>query len=298
MNFLLALLLVGGQVSGRADVGRGHQVVPANTTVGSIVAVGGNLDVYGTVHGNAAAVRGDVIVHRGGRVTGKAVAVMGKVRNAGGSIGGQVKQYAQSDVRGHVSRRSYSAHYNPWRSLSLTVGWLILVMIVGFGVISLAGDKVEIVVNTIRDGVGKSVGSGLLGFLAILPGAVGVALLLAVTLVGILLIPLGLAFYMLMLVGIAMFGFIAVLLLTGAAITGGKSRDDTPRGAMLRAFATGAIAYLGLWVVAAAFSWMPLVGALLRSFAAGASFIAMTAGFGAVLRSYWRGDFSKRAATG
>jgi hypothetical protein len=298
MHIILTWLLVTGQMVGHADVGRGDRVVPANATVGSIVTVGGNLDVYGTVNGNAATIRGDVIVHRGGRVMGKAVAVMGKVRNDGGTIGGQVKQYGQSDVRAYASRRSYTAHYNPLRSLSLTIGWLIVVMAVGFGVISVAGDKVEIVVNTIRDGVGISVGSGLLGFLAILPGAVGVVILLAVTLIGILLIPLGLAAYMLMVAGLAMFGFIAVLLLTGAAITGGKSRDETPRGAMLRAFATGAIAYIGLWIVAAAFSWIPLVGALIRSLAAGASFIALTAGFGAVLRSYWRGDFAKRAATG
>ena len=45
MNFLLTFLLVGGQMTGRADVGRGHQVIPANTTVGSTVAVGGNLDM-------------------------------------------------------------------------------------------------------------------------------------------------------------------------------------------------------------------------------------------------------------
>ncbi len=298
MNFLLTFLLIGGQLTGRAEVGRGHQVIAANTTVGSTVAVGGNLDVYGTINGNAAAIRGDVIVHRGGHVTGKAVAVMGTVRNDGGTIGGPVKQYARSDIQAYASRHTYAVRHNPLRSVSLTAGWLILVMVVGFGVISLAGDKVEIVVNTVRDGVGKSVGSGLLGYLAILPGAVGVVILLAVTLVGILLIPLGLVAYMLLLAGIAMFGFIAVLLLTGAAITGGKSRDDTPRGAMLRAFATGALAYLGLWIIAAAFSWMPLVGALIRSLAAGASFIAVTAGFGAVLRSYWRGDFAKRAATG
>jgi len=295
MHIILTWLLITGQMGGRADIAHGSRVVPANTTVGSVVAVGGNLDVYGTVAGNAATIRGDVIVHRGGRVTGKAVAVMGKVRNEGGAIGGQIKQY--SDVRTY-SRRVHVAHYSPMRSLSMTIGWLIVVLVVGFGVISLAGDKVEIVMNTLRDGVGKSIWSGLLGFLAIIPGAVGVAVLLAVTLIGILLIPFGLAAYMLMVAGLVMFGFIAVLLLTGAAITGGKSKDDTPRGAMLRAFMTGALAYLGLWVIAAALSWIPLVGALIRSLAAGASFIAITAGLGAVLRSYWRGDFSKRAATG
>ena len=187
--------------------------------------------------------------------------------------------------------------HHAWHSVSLAISWLLVVLVIGFAVISYAGDKVEIVVNTIRDGVGKSIVSGVLGHLAIIPGAVGVAVLLGVTIVGILLIPLGLIAYMAVIAGIAMFGFIAVALITGAALTGGKQRDDTPRGAMLRAFVTGTLAYLALWIIAAFFSWMPLIGALIRSFAAGATFIAVTAGFGAVLRSYWRGDFSKRAAT-
>ncbi|MFN2602165.1 MAG: hypothetical protein ABR582_05350 [Gemmatimonadaceae bacterium] len=186
--------------------------------------------------------------------------------------------------------------HHAWHSVSLAISWLLVVMVIGFAVISYAGDQVEIVVNTIRDGVGKSIVSGVLGHLAILPGAVGVAILLGVTIVGILLIPLGLIAYMIVVSGIAMFGFIAVALLTGAAISGGKQRDDTPRGAMLRAFVIGTCAYLALWIIAALFSWMPLIGALIRSFAAGATFIAVTAGFGAVLRSYWRGDFAKRAA--
>jgi hypothetical protein len=188
--------------------------------------------------------------------------------------------------------------HHAWHSVSLAISWLLVVMVIGFAVISYAGDKVEIVVNTIRDGVGKSIVSGVLGHLAILPGAVGVAILLGVTIVGILLIPLGLIAYMVVVSGISMFGFIAVALLTGAAISGGKQRDDTPRGAMLRAFVIGTCAYLALWIIAALFSWMPLLGALIRSFAAGATFIAVTAGFGAVLRSYWRGDFAKRAASG
>jgi hypothetical protein len=219
--------------------------------------------------------------------------MMGTV-SSGGTISGLVQQYNEA----RISRRTHVSHFSPMRSLLMTISWLAIVLVVGFAVISLAGDKVEIVINTLRDGVGKSIWSGLLGWLAIVPGAVGVAVLLAVTLIGILLIPLGLAAYMVLVAGLTMFGFVAVLLLTGAAITGGKSRDDTPRGAMLRAFMTGALAYLGLWVIAAGLSWVPLVGALVRSLAAGASFIAVTAGFGAVLRSYWRGDFSKRAATG
>lgn len=298
MHILMTWLLIATPFASRADIKQGGQVIgPTVTASGPVVAVGGNLDIYGTVNGDAAAIRGNVIVHRGGRVTGDATAVLGSVRNDGGSIGGAVREYARRDMK-VVTARHYVAQHSPWRPIRLAISWLLVVMVIGFFVISAAGDKVEIVVNTIRSGVGKSVWAGLLGHLAILPGAVGVVVLLGVTIIGILLIPLGLVAYMFLVSGIAMFGFIAVALLTGAAITGGKSRDDTPRGAMLRAFLTGAAAYLGLWIVAAAFAWMPLVGALLRSLAAGATFIAVTAGFGAVLRSYWRGDFSQRAATG
>lgn len=298
MHIFLTWLMIASPLASRADVRQGNQVVPATATVGSIAAVGGNLDVYGTVAGNAAAVRGDVIVHRGGRVTGKAVALMGHVRNEGGSIGSGVRELNQPGMKAQLTRDAYVVRHRPWHPVRLAISWLIVVMLIGFFVISIAGDKVEIVVNTIREGVGKSVWSGLLGHLAILPGAVGVVVLLGVTIIGILIIPLGLVAYMFLVAGLAMFGFIAVALLTGAAITGGKSRDETPRGAMLRAFMTGSLLYLGLWIIAAVFTWIPLVGALLRSLAAGATFIAVTAGFGAVLRSYWKGDFSKRAATG
>jgi hypothetical protein len=178
----------------------------------------------------------------------------------------------------------------------LSIGWLLLATIIGFATVSLAGDKVDIVVNTLRQGVGKSLGSGLLGQLLIVPGAVAVVVLLAVSIVGILIIPLGLIAYIALLFGIGMLGFIAAALLTGSAITGRSKKDETPRGAMLRAFLVGAAVYVGLWIVAAAFSWMPLVGALLRSLAAGATFVAMTAGFGAVLLSYWRGDFRRIGA--
>lgn len=291
MHMILTWLLITSQMTGRVEIGHASQVAPASRSAGSI-AIGESRHVYGTVEGDAASIRRDVL-HRSGLTTDKAVAAMATV--SGGTIAGLLKQHSEARTS---SRRTHISRYSPMRSLAMTISWLAVVLVVGFAVISVAGDKVDIVINTLRDGVGKSIWSGLLGWLAIIPGAVGVAVLLTVTIVGILLVPLGLAAYMIMVAGLTMFGFVAVLLLTGAAITGGKSRDETPRGAMLRAFMTGALAYLGLWVIAAALSWIPLVGALVRSLAAGASFVAVTAGLGAVLRSYWRGDFSKRAATG
>jgi hypothetical protein len=175
----------------------------------------------------------------------------------------------------------------------LVLGWVLIVGLIGFALMAIAPDKLQIVIRTMQGGVGKSLGSGLIGQLAIVPGAVAVCVLLAATLIGILLIPLGLVAFMFLVTGIAMFGFIAVATMTGAALTGGKSRDETPNGAMLRAFFTGTAAFLAMWLVAAALCRVPLLGAMVGSFVSAVTFVAVTTGFGAVLLSYWRGDFKE-----
>ncbi len=177
------------------------------------------------------------------------------------------------------------------RSVGMAVSWLLIVALVGFALLAFGADKIHIVVATMQGGIGKSLGTGIVGQLAILPGAVAVIVLLAATFIGILLIPLGLVAFMVAVAGIAMFGFIAVAIMTGSALIGGKSRDDTAHGAMLRAFFTGTAIYLGMWIVVAVMSGIPLIGAMLHSFAAAVTFIAVTTGFGAVLLSYWRGEF-------
>ena len=111
-----------------------------------------------------------------------------------------------------------------------------------------------------------------------------------------LLIPLGLVAFMFLVAGIAMFGFVAAATMTGAAITGGQNRDATANGAMLRAFVTGTAVYLVIWVIAAALSGVPLIGAMARSFASAITFVACTTGFGAVLLSWWRGDLKQERA--
>jgi hypothetical protein len=173
----------------------------------------------------------------------------------------------------------------------IVLGWIVIVGVVGFTLMAFGADKLQIVIRTMQNGVGKSLGSGIIGQLAILPGAVAVAGLLAATLIGILLIPLGLVAFMIAVAGIAMFGFIAVATMTGEALSGSSKRDETAHGAMLRAFFTGTSVYLGMWLIVAALHGIPVLGPMLQSFAAAVTFIAVSTGFGAVLLSYWRGDF-------
>ncbi|MEO7368789.1 MAG: hypothetical protein ABIZ36_12590 [Gemmatimonadaceae bacterium] len=319
--FIVAAVLIPGggraqSVTISAGQGRSGSVVayegktiPAGTTTPrSVATFGGNLDIYGTVGRNATAIGGDVIVHKGGRVNGKATAIGGVVRLDGGTVGGRIRTIARdSDFRGFATVREFRGtrdmramrvmRHTPLRSVGMAISWLLIVTLVGFALMAFGPDKLQIVIKTIQGGVGKSILTGLLGQLAIIPGAIAVVALLAVTLIGIVVIPLGLMAFMFAVAGIAMFGFIAVATMTGAALGGGKSRDDTPHGRMLRAFLTGSAVYMGLWLVTAALSGIPLIGAMLASFSAAVTFIAVTAGFGAVLLSYWRGDFKRSGVT-
>ena len=178
----------------------------------------------------------------------------------------------------------------------IVIGWLIIVGLIGFVLMAFGADKLEIVIRTMQKGVGKSLGSGIVGQVAILPGAVAVCALLAATLVWILLITLGLVAFMFVVAGIAMFGFVAVATMTGEAIMGAARRDETPHGAMLRAFFTGTAVFMGMWLIVAALCRIPLLGPMLESFASAVTFIAVTTGFGAVLLSWWRGEFKNAAA--
>lgn len=228
-----------------------------------------------------------------------AVLIPGKVKAEGPAHAPQgmpaVASVVGSPVDGFLLMKQavhvVSSRHNTGRSVGMAIGWLLVVGIVGFALLTFGADKLQIVVGTIQEGVGKSLGTGLLGQVAIVPGAVAVVVLLAATLIGILLIPLGLVAFVLIVAGIAMFGFIAVAIMTGAAISGGNKRDETANGAMLRAFSIGTAVYLGMWILTAALSGIPLVGAMLEAFAAAVTFIAVTTGFGAVLLSYWQGKF-------
>jgi hypothetical protein len=48
-----------------------------------------------------------------------------------------------------------------------------------------------------------------------------------------------------------------------------------------------------MWVLASILRPIPLLGAMVESFVTAITFIAVTTGFGAVLLSYWHGDFKK-----
>src|SRR6266550_1823629 len=156
-----------------AQVTTGDLVVPAGTsTSGSVMVVRGNLDVYGNVDGAATAVLGDVIVHEGGRVRGGAVALMGHVRNEGGSILGVIKDVGTTHNRSTVSFGGRPR--TTIGSLVSAVIWLVVLLLIGTLVLFFMRDYFKRTVEVITNETGRSLLTGVLGGLASVPALVAI----------------------------------------------------------------------------------------------------------------------------
>lgn len=284
-----------GFVARYSMVARGNQIIPAGTVSrGSVLVFQGDLDVYGDVAGAATTVGGDIIVHEGGRIRGTAVAMMGTVRNEGGTILGVIKE---AGPRGTGVRIGYG--FRPrttFGSLRNAIIWLIALLLLGAWALFYAGDQLKRVVTTISNDSGKSLLTGLLAGLSTIPALIALVVLMALTIIGIVFIPIGVAGFLFVVFGIGILGFLAAAQVTGIAIAGDSPGTETQAGNELRYLISGILAYSALWIVAAAFTWLPLVGTLLRVLAASITFVAVMTGFGAVVLAFWRQRRERRAA--
>jgi len=278
-----------------SQVQTGDLTIPAGaSTSGSVMVIRGNLDVYGNVDGAATAVLGDVIVHEGGRVRGGAVALGGHVRNEGGSILGVIK-----DIGATHNRATISLGGRPRTTVGSLVAaflWLVALLLVGTFVLFFMRDYFKRAVEVVTNETGRSLLTGVLGGLASIPALVAIVVALAITIIGVFVIPFGVAAFLIALSGIAILGFLAVAQVAGIAIAG-KREAETAAGQELQHLYTGIIAFSAIWIIAAAFTWFPILGAILRMFAFSVTFVAVATGFGAVILSWWRSRPKKNAVT-
>lgn len=282
-----------GRFAGFTRYQQGDLVIPAGTTTsGSVIVIRGNLDVYGNVDGAATAVLGDVIVHEGGRVRGGAVALMGRVRNEGGSILGVIK-----DVGPTHNRSTVSFGGRPRTTLGSLVAaflWLVVLLLVGTFVLFFLRDYFKRAVEVVTNETGRALLTGILGGFASIPALVFLVVAMAITIIGVFFVPIGVAAFLIAVSGIAILGFLAVAYVAGIAIAG-KRDAETPAGQELQFLYTGILAFSVLWIVAAAFTWLPILGAVLRVFAFSVTLVAVATGFGAVILSWWRARPKKNA---
>jgi hypothetical protein len=263
------------------DFTAGNRVIDSSMTVGGAVGVvDGSLDVFGTVKGPVMVVDGNLRIHPGATINGDAVAVRGRIINQGGIVTGQTRSlgtFATGTARAPTPPRT-----TMW-ALKLTLGWFAVLVIIGVGVMIFAEANLDGVVLALERGVGRAFGAGLVGQLVALPVLALLCIALALTIIGLLLIPFAIVAYTIAVAGLVTLGFLAVARLSGSPLV--RAPELTPRGVNLRAMFIGLIGFFALWALAAAFTWQPVVGSVLRMIALVVTWVAATAGLGATLLS-------------
>lgn len=284
--FLIRTLLPSVHAPDADSFRVGTQEVTAGSTYQGTMAVArGNLAVRGRVTGNAIAVHGDVIVYPGGSVGGSAIAVDGRVRPAGGVVDGDVRSIRgiTGSLLAHTAGTGARAEpESTWGAMKQVLGWFAILVAIGIGVLLFAERNLDGVVRVLDASFARSFWTGLLAQVAAIPALLVLLVGLAVSLIGILLVPFAIVAYIIALAGLLTLGFLAVARFTGRAFS---ARGHDTRADHLRALFTGLVVYLGLWFIAAAFVWNPLVGSILRAIAVAGSWVALTFGLGATILS-------------
>lgn len=270
----------------RDAVGEGSRTVAAGTTVdGSVAAWHGNLDVRGTVNGNAVAIGGDVIVHPGAVVHGDALSVGGEVREEGGSVDGEMRTLSALTVGPLVPGVHRTPAEAAKRSISLAVGWYLVLAVIGLGVGLFARSNLEAIAERIREDFSRAFLYGVAGQVAILPAIILSVVALAITVIGILLIPFAVVAIILAVAGALALGFLAMAYVTGDAVMRRRSALAGGTSPVVQLIFVGLSLYFLLWVLGSAFTWAGVLGGVLRLVAGAVTWVAVTVGFGATLAS-------------
>lgn len=267
---------------------RGHYSVGSEERLnGNLLVVDGNADVYGTLSGNLVTVRGDVLVHRGGVVTGDILTLGGNVRELGGEIGGEVRSLDAVALQPEAVQEQSGAVESTIRRVAGVIGVFLSLAVLGFGLVMFGRQNLEIVSDTISHSFGRAFVTGLLGQILLLPtfGMLVVGLILSVA--GILLLPFAVAvFAMLVVVGVVG-GYLAIAHALGETYTRRRMAQGMIIGSpnSYRFLLVGLLALAALWGAWAIFGWVPVAGSIMWGAAFFVSWLLGTAGFGAALLS-------------
>lgn len=253
--------------------------IPAGTRRGRIAALD-EIEVLGTIDGDAIVLGGDVVVRQGGRITGDAVAVGGSVRLDGGTVEGEMRSLDRALVpRATPTTSSFGALVD---RLQTTMGLLILMVLLGFATLVFAEERLRNVTAAIEDRYGKSLLIGLLAEVSFLPVLIIVPIVLAVTIIGIVVIPFAVAAIVVGTVLLVLLGFLAVSRVIGQGLTR-RSTPASVRGAEVRAMLGGLFFFAGLWLAGGLLGWIPILGTLVNALAFVVTWAAATVGLGAAI---------------
>lgn len=157
-------------------------------------------------------------------------------------------------------------------------------MIIGLVVLMTAEDALLAVAKSAARDVGGSFWAGVLTQLLAVPALAVLLIACAVTIIGILAIPVAALAWALALSGAVTLGVLAVAMVIGRAVAG-RGTGATERSAALRGLTVGLVALSLVWFGAALASRVPVFGAVARLVALAFSWAVATVGLGAVVKS-------------
>lgn len=270
----------GLRLNGRFS--RGTDTVAAGDTLrGPFVVLGGNAEVHGVVAGDVHSFWGDVVIHRGAEVAGRASAYRGRVILDGGIVRGSMESWQPARAPAPAAAVPPMSR---GRALALSAAWTAMLVVIGIAVLVLLASNLESTARVLEQDFGRAFFVGVMGQLGFLPLLLLACVVLAITIVGVLLIPFALVAGPIALAGFLTLGWLALALVTGRALAGAR-RDGASRGETLRALVFGVVLLMLPWVLAAALQGTGLGALLGRLVALAVTWVAASAGLGAALLS-------------
>lgn len=258
-------------------------VAGTDTLRGNIVVVDGTLRVAGVVTGTAIALNGAVVIDSGAHVMGNVIsAEHGAAIAPFGRVDGELRTL--DAVEPTAAFTATSVVGGTMNSLKKTAAFFGILIVLAIGVLTNAGDAMQRVNTALNSGFGRNVVVGVLAQLALLPVLVTICLLLALTLLGVLLIPFAVVAYMIAVLGLVVLGGLGAIQMIGSGIAARRA-GLTDRGARLQAVVSGMLLVSIPWLLAAALASRPELAVWVRTLAIGVTWVAVTAGLGAALRT-------------
>jgi hypothetical protein len=234
--------------------------VETGTKVRSVLAIGGQVTIEGTVDKNVLAIGGSVVLTRTAVVGGNVTALGGVIVSArDAEIGGSLTEINSSNLFETLTA-ALSAEWEGWSWLFAIISLAIFLVIVVLAllIVALLPKPVHTIADAITEQSFKVVLCGTLGLILVAP----LALLLTISVVGIALIPLE----VILVVCSILLGFIAVGQRIGRKAL--KILRRTDAGPLRETF-WGLII---LWLI----GWLPYIGWMVKS-------VAIVIGLGATL---------------
>ena len=286
-----------------------YEIESGETVDGDVALLDGELTIAGDVTGDVLVLDGDLVLEPDASVEGDVLQVGGSVTNRGGRIGGELVSVGGEDLirremeeafgeAPEADRDSWEERYGPDRGigwtiwdnlrdgfnkLSLTISFFIVLAIVGAIPLYFAREELDVTAGTVRHSFVRSFLLGLAGQVLFLPALVVLAVgVLTIPLIPVFMLAVALAF-----VG----GYVAVGYAVGELI-GERGYDWLQRfgSSPYRTLLIGLAALQILYVV---ISFLDLFGGvtgplygLTWAGATTVTWVAFTAGFGAVALSY------------